>query len=77
MEADDGAERGGFAFDLLRRNAALASMGMKAPTATKTGTTICGVIYKDGVVLGADTRSTNGDTVADKCAVRACVAGPC
>ncbi len=68
---------------------------MKAPTATKTGTTIAGIVYKarvrgarrvacrwparacaadsrgaaraqDGVVLGADTRSTNGDTVADK-----------
>ncbi len=34
--------------------------------ATKTGTTICGVVFDGGVVLGADTRSTNGDTVADK-----------
>jgi 20S proteasome subunit beta 2 len=76
MEADEG-ERGGFAFDLLRRNTALAAMGMKAPTATKTGTTICGVIYKDGVVLGADTRSTNGDTVADKCAPQPPVHAPC
>ncbi|EJK75187.1 hypothetical protein THAOC_03103, partial [Thalassiosira oceanica] len=36
------------------------------PLATKTGTTIVGVVYKDGVVLGADTRSTNDTTVADK-----------
>ncbi|KAL3776120.1 hypothetical protein ACHAW5_003262 [Stephanodiscus triporus] len=36
------------------------------PLATKTGTTIVGVVYKDGIVLGADTRSTNDTTVADK-----------
>lgn len=36
------------------------------PIATKTGTTIVGVIYKDGVVLGADTRATSGDLIADK-----------
>jgi hypothetical protein len=34
--------------------------------ATKTGTTICGLVFPGGVVLGADTRSTNGETVADK-----------
>ena len=34
--------------------------------AKKTGTTICGCIYKDGVVLGADTRATNGTEVAEK-----------
>jgi len=32
----------------------------------KTGTTICGIIYKDGVVLGADTRATEGPIVCDK-----------
>lgn len=36
------------------------------PSATKTGTTICGIIFKDGVILGADTRSTSGSIVADK-----------
>ncbi|KAL9185697.1 hypothetical protein ACHAXT_003474 [Thalassiosira profunda] len=36
------------------------------PLATKTGTTIVGLVYKNGVVLGADTRSTNDTTVADK-----------
>lgn len=28
------------------------------PKARKTGTTIVGLVYKDGVVLGADTRAT-------------------
>jgi len=36
------------------------------PGAVKTGTTIVGLIFKDGVVLGADTRSTEGPIVADK-----------
>lgn len=61
-----GSNAGGFSFDLCRRNAFLASKGVQPPSAWKTGTTIAGVIYKDGVVLGADTRSTAGSTVADK-----------
>jgi len=44
----------------------LESKGVKFPKAWKTGTTIAGIIFKDGVVLGADTRSTSGSTVADK-----------
>merc|ERR1711966_305433 len=40
--------------------------GMKMPGFRKTGTTIVGCIYKDGVVLGADTRATGGSTVCDK-----------
>jgi len=36
------------------------------PSATKTGTTIVGMTYKNGVVLGADTRATGGTEVADK-----------
>ena len=31
---------------------------MNLPKARKTGTTIVGLVYKDGVVLGADTRAT-------------------
>ena len=58
--------RGGFDFDNVRRNASLEARGMVAPKAWKTGTTIAGIVFRDGVVLGADTRSTNGDTVADK-----------
>lgn len=36
------------------------------PKATKTGTTIAGIIFKDGVILGADTRATDGNIVAEK-----------
>lgn len=32
----------------------------------KTGTTIVGLIYNDGVVLAADTRATGGSIVCDK-----------
>jgi 20S proteasome subunit beta 2 len=56
----------GFNFENCKRNAALAQKGFKAPKVTKTGTTICAVIFKDGVILGADTRSTGGDIVANK-----------
>ena len=31
---------------------------LNLPKARKTGTTIVGLVYKDGVVLGADTRAT-------------------
>lgn len=41
-------------------------MGYQMPIAMKTGTTICGIIFKDGVILGADTRATEGPIVADK-----------
>lgn len=57
---------GGFNFDLCKRNAMLESKGMKPFPATKTGTTIAGIIFKDGVVLGADTRATSGTTVVEK-----------
>ena len=36
------------------------------PMAKTTGTTIAGLIFKGGVVLGADTRATNGEEVAEK-----------
>ena len=39
---------------------------MAFPKATKTGTTICGAVFKGGVVVGADTRATGGDIVANK-----------
>ncbi|KAI8993581.1 proteasome subunit beta type-7 [Pilobolus umbonatus] len=59
-------KRGGFDFDNYNRNSALASKGAKPPKATSTGTTIVGVVYKDGICLGADTRATEGPIVADK-----------
>lgn len=58
--------KGGFNFDLCRRNAMLEKQGAHAPKFLKTGTTIVGLIYKDGVILGADTRATAGSIVADK-----------
>nr|CAD7453666.1 unnamed protein product [Timema tahoe] len=48
------------------KNAFLAKAGFPAPTATKTGTTIVGIVYKDGVILGADTRATEDTIVSDK-----------
>ena len=40
--------------------------GLKPPTTMKTGTTIAGVVFRDGIVLGADTRAAEGPIVADK-----------
>jgi len=57
---------GGFVFDNVARNAMLERSGYKMPGAVKTGTTIVGIVYKDGVILGADTRATEGPIVADK-----------
>lgn len=56
----------GFSFENCKRNVQLASQGYTPPKATKTGTTIVGIVYKDGVILGADTRATSGNIVADK-----------
>ncbi|KAI4962554.1 hypothetical protein ZWY2020_029168 [Hordeum vulgare] len=58
--------KGGFSFDLCRRNAMLEKTGHKMPGFRKTGTTIVGLVFTDGVVLGADTRATEGPIVADK-----------
>lgn len=52
------AAEGGFVFDNVARNAMLEQTGLKVPKGVSTGTTICGIIYKDGVILGADTRAT-------------------
>ncbi|EEB05990.1 20S proteasome component beta 2 [Schizosaccharomyces japonicus yFS275] len=56
----------GFNFDNFQRNAALENRGVPMPKATSTGTTIVGLIAKDCLVLGADTRATAGPTIADK-----------
>ncbi|KAG8869699.1 proteasome core particle subunit beta 2 [Tulasnella sp. 332] len=56
----------GFDFSNVIRNNHLASKGVHLPKATSTGTTIVGCLYKDGIVLGADTRATAGPIVADK-----------
>eukprot|EP01083_Nonionella_stella_P141768 437440_1 len=56
----------GFDFGLANRNALLVTQGMKLPKFTKTGTTIAGLVFDKGVVLGADTRATAGPIVAQK-----------
>lgn len=40
--------------------------GAKLPKFTKTGTTIAGLVFANGVILGADTRATAGNIVAQK-----------
>jgi 20S proteasome alpha/beta subunit len=55
-----------FLFVLFSRNNFLADKGVLLPKATSTGTTIVGCLFKDGIVLGADTRATEGEIVADK-----------
>lgn len=57
---------GGFDFGNVQRNLQLEADGVQFPKTTSTGTTIVGVVFEGGVVLGADTRATSGDTVADK-----------
>ncbi|CAG0900475.1 unnamed protein product, partial [Darwinula stevensoni] len=52
--------------DLVHPNAHLESKGYPVPKATKTGTTICGTVFKDGVILGADSRATSDNIVAEK-----------
>ncbi|KAL0958324.1 hypothetical protein HGRIS_000469 [Hohenbuehelia grisea] len=56
----------GFKFTNQVRNDFLSNKGVKLPKATSTGTTIVGCLFRDGIVLGADTRATEGDIVADK-----------
>ncbi|XP_043939115.1 proteasome subunit beta type-7-like isoform X1 [Protopterus annectens] len=61
---------GGFSFENCRRNNILkddlCKLGYKAPKPTKTGTTIAGLVFKDGVILGSDTRATDDMVVANK-----------
>jgi len=57
---------GGFTFDHCARNTFLEKKGFKPPKTLKTGTTIAGITFKDGVVLGADTRATEGPIICDK-----------
>jgi hypothetical protein len=50
----------------------MAEKGLCLPKATSTGTTIVGCLFKDGIVLGADTRATEGEIVADKNCEKVC-----
>jgi len=61
--------QGGFNFENVTRNEAFLKFRPETASlskVTKTGTTICGCVYKDGVMLAADCRSTAGPVVADK-----------
>ncbi|KAA0046718.1 proteasome subunit beta type-7-A [Cucumis melo var. makuwa] len=44
--AIDVPPKGGFSFDLCRRNDMLAKKGLKSPSYLKTGTTIVGLIFQ-------------------------------
>ncbi|KAJ5072970.1 proteasome subunit beta type-7 [Anaeramoeba ignava] len=54
-----------FNYENCLRNEELTKQGYEKKKQRKTGTTIAGIIFKDGVVLGADTRATEGYIVAD------------
>nr|CDS32208.1 proteasome subunit beta type 7 [Hymenolepis microstoma] len=58
--------KGGFVYDNCIRNEQLNKVTTMPFKMTKTGTTLAGVVYADGVVLGADTRATEGTIVSDK-----------
>jgi len=61
--------QGGFNFENTKRNTAFLKYSPQIAKLAKlqsTGTTICACIYKDGVMLAADTRATAGPVVADK-----------
>uniref|UniRef100_A0A1I7ZD36 proteasome endopeptidase complex n=1 Tax=Steinernema glaseri TaxID=37863 RepID=A0A1I7ZD36_9BILA len=56
----------GFDFSNTQRNMAVTKMGAHAPKVTSTGTTIVAATFKGGVVMGADSRATQGNIIADK-----------
>lgn len=67
LKKDAGLGRcSGFDFSNCMRNMAFEGMEMKPPKARSTGTTIVAATYKDGLVMGADSRATAGNIIADK-----------
>ncbi|KAI8122353.1 hypothetical protein FF38_04643 [Lucilia cuprina] len=66
LELTRDVPKSGFNFENCKRNADLLRNGFQAPKTVKTGTTIAGIVFKDGVILGADTRATEGPIVSDK-----------
>lgn len=60
-------EGAGFNFENSKRNQELTATTKGLPcNYKKTGTTIVGVVCKDGVVLATDTRATGGSIVMEK-----------
>ncbi|KAM7357128.1 proteasome beta2 subunit [Cochliomyia hominivorax] len=66
LELTRDVPKAGFNFDNCKRNAELLKSGFQPPKTVKTGTTIAGIVFRDGVILGADTRATEGPIVSDK-----------
>lgn len=58
--------RNPFLADNRHRNVALAKQGLTPPKVTSTGTTIVACIFDKGIVMGADSRATGGNIIADK-----------
>lgn len=60
-------QEAGFSFENYKRNQEVLGIGSGIATSyKKTGTTIVGVVCKDGVVLATDTRATGGSIVMEK-----------
>ncbi|KAH8343937.1 hypothetical protein KR084_002031, partial [Drosophila pseudotakahashii] len=53
----------GFSFDNCLRNKRLIENGISVPSCISTGTTIVGIIYDGGVIIGADSRATNANII--------------
>lgn len=51
MATMDVPQKGGFSFDLCRRNEMLVSKGLRSPSFLKTGTTIVGLIFQVGCLF--------------------------
>lgn len=71
ITSSKGAIGGGFNFDNMQRNQMIMEKygqgaSSQLPYAKKTGTTISGLVYADGVILACDTRSTSGEEIAEK-----------
>ena len=68
MSYYDSHEEKGFDFTNYKRNKYILQDGKEATACSykKTGTTIVGVVCKDGVVLATDTRATGGSIVMEK-----------
>jgi 20S proteasome alpha/beta subunit len=66
----------GFAARGVRASGAVFDLA-SLPKPRSTGTTIAGVVFDGGVVLGADTRATNEHMVADKECVKVSNAASC
>lgn len=59
-------EKTGFDFSLVERNKTMEEKHLvPSQKFKKTGTTICALMHKDGIVFAADSRATAGSVVMD------------